>query len=338
MLRWYPIVVSVAMLLIVGVCGSVLAQTEEEMVAAYQGFMDALNVHDLDLFLSSWVDDPVFDAVPLPAPLDGKEAIAGYIGGVLQGFPDFHMSSPRILTTGNILVSEPIYTGTHQAEFMGVPATGKSVQVPGLEILEFEGDKIARETQYWDVMGLMIQIGAMPAGELPPLEPSFELPDPEPTGLTPVEAAREIVEVWNTHDLTPWAKMFHPDGDFFYNVLGIPMNRDQLVALQELFFLAFSDVQGEFVRMVDLGDGWVVAETVFQGTHDGPYLGIPATGRSFPLRVALLVRFDEDSLATHFHVYFDNLTMLVNMGVVEPPGPTSVRPSTWGQVKSLFQE
>jgi hypothetical protein len=88
---------------------------------------------------------------------------------------------------------------------------------------------------------------------------------------------------------------------------------------------------------VDLGEGWVMAETVFQGTHDGPYFGVPATGVSFPLRIGFLERFDEDGLATTLHIYFDNLTMLINMGVVEPPG-TSVLPTTWGQIKSLFEE
>jgi len=340
MLSRYAMVFAMAMLLIAGVCVGALAQTGDELIPIYEAGVEAFNALDLEGFLTFWADGGVLDYVPVPPPMTSEEEIRGFYTTLLvgPGEPgDILIDDQRILTSGNILVTENLVTGTHLVEWAGIPPTGNSFMLPHLSILEYEGDKIKKETIYMDNVTLFMQLGVMPASELPPLVPSFTLPAPESTGLSPVEGAREIIEIWNTHDLTPWAKMFHPDGDFFYNVLGIPLNRDQLVALQELFFLAFSDVEGEFVRIVDLGDGWVVAEMVFQGTHDGPYLGIPATGRFFPVRIAILQRIDEEGLATHFHVYFDNLTMLTQMGVFPPPEPSAVSPASWGEIKSRFR-
>ena len=221
---------------------------------------------------------------------------------------------------------------------MGIPATGQSVQLPHLDIWEFQGDKIKKITTYMDNLGVMIQLGLMPVGELPALEPSFTLPDAEATGLSPLDAQAEAMSRWNTHDMALWAKMFRPDADIFYNVLGIPIDRDALVALQSLYFVGVPDIQGEIVRMVAMGDGWVLTEAVFPGTHDGPYLGVPATGSPMINRVAWIERFDADGVATAFHVYFDNFGVLVQIGAVPPPGATTVSPSTWGQIKAAFQK
>jgi len=299
--------------------------------------IEAMNAHDMDLWLSYCTDDFVFDYVAAPPPLNKEETKADFELTYL-GLPDFHVIPERVLVSGNIVVDEKTFTGTHQGEFLGIPATGNSVQMPVLDIFEYEGNKVKKVTTYLDVVSIMVQLGLMPAGELPPLEPSFTLPDPEPTGLAPLQAQEESMSRWNSGDLALWAKMFRLDADIFYNVLGIPVNRDAGVALQSIYFVGFPDIQGEIVRMVDMGDGWVLTEAVFTGTHDGPYLGVPATGNPMINRVAWLIQVDADGLTTAFHIYFDNFGVLVQIGAIPPPGATAVSPSTWGQIKATFQE
>ena len=77
-----------------------------------------------------------------------------------------------------------------------------------------------------------------------------------------------------------------------------------------------------------MGDGWVLSEGLFQGTH-------AVTDRSIMLRAGFLRRLDADGLQTQEAVYFDYMTMMVQLGLVDPG--TSVLPTTWGQVKSLFE-
>jgi predicted ester cyclase len=54
-------------------------------------------------------------------------------------------------------------TGRHVDEFMGVPATGGSIALPGITILHFRGDRCVERFSQADMLGLLIQIGAVPA-------------------------------------------------------------------------------------------------------------------------------------------------------------------------------
>ena len=143
----------------------------------HQGFEEALNAHDVDRMLSFFADDAVYDYVPMPTPLP-KDQIGSFFESVFQGWPDFRSLPGREFLVGNIRVVEHSVEGTHQGEWMGIPPTGKKFPTPHIDIFEYEGDKIKRLTTYIDISRILIQLGTMPAPELPELKPSFELPDP----------------------------------------------------------------------------------------------------------------------------------------------------------------
>jgi predicted ester cyclase len=54
-------------------------------------------------------------------------------------------------------------TGRHAGEFMGVPATGNDIALPGITILHFDGDRVVERFAQADMLGLMIQMGGDPA-------------------------------------------------------------------------------------------------------------------------------------------------------------------------------
>ena len=324
-----------AMLLIAGVWGSALAQTEEEMLAMCRDVSDALNAHDLDRAVMHDRDDVVWDNAGVVSI--GKEAVRAAIAALFEAFPDFYTTEGLVLASDNIVLVEHAAGGTHQGPFMGIPATGKSLLLPHIDIYEFEGGQIVKITTYADNVSVMVQLGLMPASELPPLVPSFTLPDPEPTGLSPLEAYAEQTARWNSTDASYWAKMIHPDADLLVAALGIPLDRDAYIASQELYTLGMSDRKQENVRVVDLGDGWVFIDIVFTGTNDGPYFGIPATGRPFEVRAGQVSRFDAEGLLTYQHTYFDNLTLFIQLGLVPAPEPSSVSPASWGEIKAKFR-
>lgn len=54
-------------------------------------------------------------------------------------------------------------TGRHVKEFMGVPATGTSITLPGITILHFRDDRVIERFSQADMLGLLVQIGAVPA-------------------------------------------------------------------------------------------------------------------------------------------------------------------------------
>jgi predicted ester cyclase len=54
-------------------------------------------------------------------------------------------------------------SGTHQGDFMGVPATGHEIVLPGITILRFGGDRVIERWSQADMLGLLVQLGAVPA-------------------------------------------------------------------------------------------------------------------------------------------------------------------------------
>jgi len=317
--------ISIACIILV-VLGTVLpatAATEEDMIAMAKAAQEAVNAHDVNKLMLYWTDDFVYEYVPLLTPMNGREEAAAFFEGVFQAFPDYHATQGIILASGNVVVTKVTATGTHQGEWMGIPATGNTMQMVALDILEFEGDKVKQATTYHDAVSMMMQLGVMPAAELDPalLVPSFTLPDAEPSGLTPLEADAEARSRWNTHDLSVYAKVVHPDAEILIAPLGLTLDCNSYIASQELYLLGFPDISMEAVRTIDMGDGWVLNEVLWKGTHTGLYFDILATGCSVEVRGGLLSRYDADGLITNLNIYFDNLTVLAQLGLFPPPDP-----------------
>jgi predicted ester cyclase len=64
---------------------------------------------------------------------------------------------------GDKAVARVQFTGTNDGEFMGMPATGRSVSVEAIDIVRFDAD--GRAVEHWgvlDQLGLMTQLGASP--------------------------------------------------------------------------------------------------------------------------------------------------------------------------------
>jgi uncharacterized protein YecE (DUF72 family) len=59
---------------------------------------------------------------------------------------------------------QPITRGTHQGDFMGIPATDKRVEVSNYDFVRFENDQAAEHWGVIDSAALMEQLGMAPAG------------------------------------------------------------------------------------------------------------------------------------------------------------------------------
>jgi predicted ester cyclase len=77
--------------------------------------------------------------------------------------PDFHEVIEDQVVEGNKEMHRYVIRGTHQGEFMGIPATGKEVVVTGITLARIEEGKIAEEWSQADMLGLMQQLGVVPA-------------------------------------------------------------------------------------------------------------------------------------------------------------------------------
>ena len=80
---------------------------------------------------------------------------------------------------------------------------------------------------------------------------------------------------------------------------------------------AFPDQRNELIAMHHSDDA-VIVEAMLYGTHNGPFRGLPPTGRKFEMRFCALFLFEEDRLVCE-RVYFDAGTILRQLGIAHDP-------------------
>ena len=111
-------------------------------------FLDAFNRHDLDAIMRHFADDCVFymprGAGPRGDRFVGKDAVRAGLAQRFAGIPDVRYGDDRHWACGNLGVSEWTLTGTS--------ATGTRLEVRGVDLLEFAGDKITRKDSFWKIV------------------------------------------------------------------------------------------------------------------------------------------------------------------------------------------
>ena len=80
-------------------------------------------------------------------------------------FPDLHVTLEDVFGEGDKVATRGYFTGTHQGEFNGIPATGKQVKVSYIDLWRLENGKAVDNWVQMDMIGLMQQLGVIPAPE-----------------------------------------------------------------------------------------------------------------------------------------------------------------------------
>ena len=125
---------------------------------------ELLNAGDVGGFSEHLAEDFVeHEVTPGLAPT--KAGVGDFFRMQLAAFPDMHMAVEDVFASGTKVVARVRYTGTNRGEFMGMPASGKSVDVQLIDMFLFGDDGRVRE--HWgviDALAMMQQLGAVPAG------------------------------------------------------------------------------------------------------------------------------------------------------------------------------
>jgi len=93
----------------------------------------------------------------------GREGFRQFVTAVRTAFPDIHFTVEDTVVEGDKVVIRYTGRGTHQGAFAGIPATGKQVHFPGIDIFRIANGQMAEEWLMYDQLGLLQQIGAIPS-------------------------------------------------------------------------------------------------------------------------------------------------------------------------------
>jgi steroid delta-isomerase-like uncharacterized protein len=101
---------------------------------------------------------------PLPGQGDGLEGIKQRVAMLLDGLaPTFTVAD--IVAEGDRVVVRWINSGTHVGQFLGVPATGRSFQMAGIDIHRIAQGRLAEHWHVVDQFAMLQQLGLLPAPE-----------------------------------------------------------------------------------------------------------------------------------------------------------------------------
>ena len=99
---------------------------------------------------------------PAPGETPGLAGLKQFVMTLRTAFPDIHFTLDDQLAEGDKIATRFTVTGTHQAEFTGVPATGKPIKVTAINIHRVADGKLQEGWLNADVLGMLQQLGAIP--------------------------------------------------------------------------------------------------------------------------------------------------------------------------------
>lgn len=132
--------------------------------ATVRRLYERINARDLDGFGELLAGDFVeHEVTPGLAPT--KAGVLDFFRMQFAAFPDVRMVPEDVFASGAKAVARVRYSGTNQGAFMGMPATGKPVDIKLIDMFLFGDDGLVHE--HWgviDLMAMMQQLGVVPAG------------------------------------------------------------------------------------------------------------------------------------------------------------------------------
>lgn len=135
----------------------------EEMIRLHDRYNDeAINRGRLELIDQIFAADYV-DHVPGQPDNRGPDGQKQFIAAMRGGFPDIQFTVEDRLVEGDQLFVRWTARGTHEGDYLGVPATGRPIKISGMALHRFANGKFQESWDHFDAVGLLQQLGAMPA-------------------------------------------------------------------------------------------------------------------------------------------------------------------------------
>jgi predicted ester cyclase len=258
----------------------------------------------------------------------GPDGLIDLIRTWRTAFPDGHMEIDDLIVEGDIVGIRNTWYGTQEAEFYGIPATGKAVAVTSVGIDRVQDGQVAEGWGELDMVGMMQQMGALPT-----VGPGAFAAGAEtvwgPTVSGPVDGAAssaaskallvELVGALSTgddgvYDLVAEGFADHSPG---WNTSSFDSVVDSYAALRR----ALPDLVFEIDRENMVGEGnQAVAHSVVRGTHTGDaLLGIEASGNEVVWTHTDFVRVEDGKVAERWTAT-DMLTLFQQIGLLPAQG------------------
>lgn len=122
-----------------------------------------LNAGDVDGYVTTlYHPHATFHGFPAEVGTD-RDGITAFFRALVDAVPDTCVTARDLLVDGDRVAVRFALTGTHRGGLLGADGTGQAVDVEGITVLRFEGDRVAERWNRLDDLTLLTQLGLLPA-------------------------------------------------------------------------------------------------------------------------------------------------------------------------------
>lgn len=127
----------------------------EEMI---RRLYQVINRGDIEA-LGEFIADDMVEHEEFPGLQPGKEGVLAFFRYLRTAFPDLRMTAEDVVSEGEKVAVRGTMTGTHEGEFMDIPATGNRLEISFADFFRFEDGKVAEHWGTTDTGAMMQQLG-----------------------------------------------------------------------------------------------------------------------------------------------------------------------------------
>jgi steroid delta-isomerase-like uncharacterized protein len=142
--------------------------------AAARSINDAYNARDYAAAAALSAPDAEWINVATGQTLRGPDGARQFLEAWATAFPDSQVETTTVIAADDGVAMEFVGRGTHSGPLASptgdIPPTGKHVEVPFAQMIQFRDGKIARARLYFDLAGMLQQLGLAPMGAASPME------------------------------------------------------------------------------------------------------------------------------------------------------------------------
>ena len=132
--------------------------SRDDNIATQEKAAERLNAGDVDAGVDIMFAPDAVDHDPAPFQEQGREGYRRFFHYLITAFPDFTITPQRMVADDDTVAFAYTLTGTHRGEFEGVAATGRRIEVRGLQLGRFEDGQIVERWGATDMAGLLSQL------------------------------------------------------------------------------------------------------------------------------------------------------------------------------------
>jgi steroid delta-isomerase-like uncharacterized protein len=138
-----------------------------DLVSLARENIEAFSAGDWDRWRATVPPDAVYEEPATGRRVQGRDQLQELARGWKRAFPDVRGTVTTAVAAGDTVTLEITWEGTHTGPLEGpggpIPASGKRTVTKAAQVITCEGGALKETRHYFDLLGLLQQIGALPA-------------------------------------------------------------------------------------------------------------------------------------------------------------------------------